>query len=116
MWIFRNDAMLSIVEDWDNPEMLLVRARNAGDITNVFPNAEEIQMKRSDYAFRAWIPRDEVAAVMYESVMQINYPNFKDSINRSDMSRLRAYHNVWRDMLEYQERDNTNASIYGVHV
>lgn len=40
MWIFRNDAMLSVVENWDDPTLLLVRSRQHGDIEKVFPNAE----------------------------------------------------------------------------
>lgn len=31
MWIFRNDAMLSVVENWDDPTLLLVRSRQHGE-------------------------------------------------------------------------------------
>ena len=39
MWIFQNDSFLSIVAHRDKPGMLLVRARKAGDIEAVFPEA-----------------------------------------------------------------------------
>jgi len=40
MWIYMNNAFLSIVQDDDVPGMLLVRARRSGDIESVFPDAE----------------------------------------------------------------------------
>lgn len=102
MWIFRNDAMLSIVEHNDFPEMMLVRARRRGDIQRVFPKAKVIENAGSDYAYRAVVDRLEVASAMFDSIMDINYGNFKNSIPVHDQDRYDAYGNVWRAMLYYQ--------------
>jgi hypothetical protein len=42
MWLVLENSFLSIVQDKDNSERLLVRARIKGDIENVFPNANVI--------------------------------------------------------------------------
>lgn len=112
MWIFRNDAMLSIVEDWDNPDFLLVRARKDGDIQRVFPSAVTHTKLGSDYGYRAWIPRDEVATAMFNSIMDIDYHNFKDSINKSDRDRKDAYMKVWTAMYNYQDKVNPMLNVW----
>lgn len=103
MWIFLNDAFLSVVADKDNPTgpKLLVRARRIGHIEQAFPEAEVFQMAGSDYAFRAWIDRKEVARVMAERVNQLDYSNFKNAIEEQ------AYHDAaleaWFAMRDYQQ-------------
>lgn len=102
MWIFLNDAFLSVVADRANPsgDRLLVRARRAGDIERVFPDAEVFSVPGSDYAQRAWVPRQQVAAALSERVMTLDYPNFKNSI--SDRSFHDAAMGVWGVMHRYQ--------------
>jgi len=103
MWIFLSDAFLSVVGERDNSTgpRLLVRARRQGDIERVFAEAETFQVPGADYAFRAWLPRERVAAVIQQQVEAIRYPSFKDSI--SD----RAYHDAalaaWSAMHRYQQ-------------
>ena len=104
MWIFTKNAFLSVVSDREdvNGDRLLVRARRAGDIENVFEDAEVFSVPGSDYAFRAWVKRDVVANLMFDEVQNIDYDNFKDAIQDND------YHNaaidVWLVMNNYQGR------------
>jgi len=104
MWIFTKNAFLSIVSDRENVngDRLLVRARRAGDIENVFEDAKVFSAAGSDYAFRAWINRDVVANAMLNEVQNIDYDNFKNAIEDND------YHNaaldVWFVMNDYQGR------------
>lgn len=104
MWIFLNDAFLSIVEPGgDNPEdCLMVRARTHADLKRVFPSAEIIANTGTDYPFRAFIPRSEVAARIAVSVACINYGNFKDSVR--DDHRHNVYLRVWTAMRELARR------------
>lgn len=112
MWIFMNNAMLSIVADRDTDDDLLVRARARGDINRVFPGTKELEVQGSDYAFRAWIPRWKVAEVIADQIETIDYTNFKDSINKSDQRRKRAYSSVWGTMLDYQEELEPSADSW----
>lgn len=83
MWIFTSNSFLSVVadnKDVDGPR-LLVRARRQGHIENVFPDADVQETPNADYAFRAWVPREDVAKAMVSEVSNLDYTNFKDSID-----------------------------------
>ena len=102
MWIFLNNAFLSIVEDRDDKNRLLVRARLPDDIPRVFPTAEVFEKDHADYRYRALIPREEVATAISEQVRKIDYDNFKNSVSEDD--RHDAYLGVWNVMYDLQER------------
>ena len=56
MWVFLNNS-LSIVENRNNKEELLVRSRIKGDIEKVFPDSDVFEMENSDYKYRSFIKR-----------------------------------------------------------
>lgn len=98
MWVFLTDAFFSIVEDRDNPTILMVRARLPGDIEAHFGDSEVVEMDAADYRFRAFVPRDEVRKVIADQVDAIDYPDFKSQIDLCDDVRNNAYHHVWAEM------------------
>jgi hypothetical protein len=100
MWIFLNDAFLSIVRDKDNPSNLLVRARHHGDIRRVFPELKVVITPEADYRYRALVPRTLVAEKIASQIAEIDYTNFKDSV--TDESRHFVYFQVWRQMFIWQ--------------
>jgi len=93
MWIFLNNSFLSLVEDLDNPDYLMVRARIEGDIESVFPGAEVTYTPDFDYYYRTSIPKKEVAKYIAKMIESISYSNFKNSVK--DRSRHEAYFDVW---------------------
>lgn len=82
----------------------MVRARFAGDINRTFPNVEEVHTPNRDYAYRAEVPREQVAKAMHDAVMDISYSNFKDSVPED--WRHDAYADVWTAMYREQHRRN----------
>lgn len=98
MWVYLNDAFLSIVVNNDDPHFLLVRSRKAGDIENVFPEAEVEKTPGNDYAFRASIARVSVAVALSKEVHRIDYSNFKNSVKEKDRSL--TYSRVWSDTVD----------------
>ena len=102
MWIFLNNAFLSIVDKWGDGTTLLVRARRSGDIERAFPEAKVERTPGNDYRFRARLGREEVAAALAEAVKAITYGNFKGSVKERD--RHDAYMGVWEVMHQYQTR------------
>lgn len=100
MWVFLNNAFVSIVEDRNEPHWLLVRARRREDITRVFPGAQVKETENADYLFRAWLPRPEVSRGLSHAVSGIDYSNFKGSIRERDLSGV--CHRVWWDVLPLQ--------------
>ena len=102
MWIFLSDSHLSIVEKGDaTGQTLLVRARKAGDIKAVFPDAEVIVGGGTDYAFRARIDREQVAQAIAGQVRAVTYPNLKATVK--DRARHDAYLDTWQSMVWFQE-------------
>ncbi len=99
-----SDTFLSVVDKGDpSGKTLLVRARKAGDIERVFPDATVQAGGGTDYKFRARIDREHVATRIAESVRNIRYPNFKNTVEED--GRHDAYLSVWRSMYAFQ-REN----------
>src|SRR6516162_978255 len=61
MWIMTNNSYLSVVSKDCGPAELLVRARRAGDIERVFPDAKVTRNTNSDSAHS-----DPCRAFLYE--------------------------------------------------
>ena len=102
MWVFLNNSFLSIVENRNNKEELLVRSRVRGDIDKIFPDSNIFEMENSDYKYRSYIKKVEVSEKIREIVTNINYDNFKNSISKSEDQRHSSYLNVWNEMRKIQ--------------
>ena len=100
MWLCSRDSFLSIVSKGCAPTELLVRARRKNDIEKVFPSATVTRNTGTDYLYRAVIPRGAVKQALAAMVDQIDYPNFKDSVE--DRSLHAAYVSVWCAMAGLQ--------------
>lgn len=113
MWIFMTDAMISIVTDPENPDLLLVRARAKGDIEQVFRQAKVAHTPERDYAYRARIPRKVAAAVISKRVFNVSTPNFKAGVKQDD--RHDAYASCWSAMLRFQHGRKDRAKGQGLY-
>lgn len=102
MWVFLNNSFLSIVENRNNKEELLVRSRVRGDIDKIFPDSNIFEMENSDYKYRSYIKKIEVSEKIKDIVTNINYDNFKNSISKSEDQRHSSYLNVWNEMRKLQ--------------
>ena len=102
MWVFLNNSFLSIVENRNNKEELLVLSRVRGDIDKIFPDSNIFEMENSDYKYRSYIKKIEVSEKIREIVTNINYDNFKNSISKSEDQRHSSYLNVWNEMRKLQ--------------
>ena len=100
MWIMTNNSYLSMVSKDCGPSKLLVRARRAGDIEKVFPDAKVTRTTNRDYLYRAALPRNVVKQTLAAMIDKIDYPNFKDSVE--DSSLHAAYVGVWCAMAGLQ--------------
>lgn len=100
MWIFQSDTFQSIVADPQQPDMLKVRARFAGDIERLFPGVEVIEGAGTDYPYRTWVGRDRVASTLAEAARNIGATNSKASVREGWWHD--AYVEVWEKMLQTQ--------------
>ena len=101
MWIFSSGSFVSVVADRDNKDNLLVRARVAGHIEALFPQAKVFELEDADYKFRALVTREAAAQVMAAQVGSIGYDNFKNTI--SDPAYHSCCRDVWGVMYDLQE-------------
>lgn len=102
MWICLADAFLSIVDKGDPTHAtLLVRARRAGDIERVFPEAVVSTRGGSDYAYRARLPRERVAGRIAEALRGIDYGNFKATV--TERRRHDVYMDIWSALARDQD-------------
>lgn len=99
MWLALSNGWLSIVAHRDKPHCLLVRARNENHIESYFPDADIYIIADADYPYRADIHRDVVADVMTEYVYDIQYDNYKNSVNEEELHD--ALISVWQTMYRY---------------
>ena len=99
MWVFTSTGMLSVVAHRDLKGSLLVRARSPFHIREMFPYASVDQTLDADYPFRAVIERELFANVMLDYSLNIDYDNFKNSIEEKN------FHDhcleVWATMRRY---------------
>ncbi len=113
MWIFLNDAFLSIVHKDCAKDEVLVRARIKGDLEKVFndenlfkanPGLKPVEVTRytkSDYLYRAVVKRNHMRAVMAAELDRVVYSNFKASTRDNKLHN--AYNAVWGIMAKLQE-------------
>ena len=102
MWIVLNNSFLSIVKNRNNDNELLVRARVKGDIEKVFDDADVFEDENADYKYRSYISRENVANVISNELLKIDYDNFKSSVSKDDIDRSHAYMNVWSALNKLQ--------------
>jgi len=104
MWIFMNDAFISVVApsaadleiggERPDADLLSVRARRRGDLTAVFGNDFPIiRIVNRDYPYRTFCTRQRIAQIVADRICEIDYGNFKDSV--PDKSRAGVYMSVW---------------------
>jgi hypothetical protein len=106
MWIMLSDSFVSIVVTPDTPrDHLLVRARSKGDIEKVFGDVKVTKTPKSDYLFRAYIPKVTVAETISAAISGINYDNFKNTVVDDD--RHDAYLRCWVAMHDFQKERAT---------
>ena len=98
MWLCMNDAFFSVVSS-DDPNKLQVRARNKSHLETVFPTHEITEWPHRDYRFRIFVDRAEVAQLIAQRLMSINYTNFKNSV--ADKNLAHSYSEVWGTMYDY---------------
>lgn len=112
MWICKNDAFVSIVRKGgyyrsngkDYREYCLcVRARVRDHLKAIFPDEKVFETPKNDYQFRSFVPVSKVAKAIHDSIMNIDYPNFKNSVENDDLHD--AYSDVWSTMYMMARED-----------
>ncbi|MGE3550054.1 MAG: hypothetical protein AB7I29_09190 [Geobacter sp.] len=105
MWVFTNKGFVSIVQHYQDPDTLLVRARKRQHLEALFPGYEvQETLTGKDYWYRVFTRRGDVARIIADQVQGIDYGNYKGSIPPSEQAYHDACSAVWGVMYDYQRR------------
>ena len=69
MWLYTHKGFLSIVQDFKDENLVVVRGKFKEDILTYFPDAEVEIDTGTDYKFRTSLPKEEVADRLQRYVM-----------------------------------------------
>jgi hypothetical protein len=101
MWICMENCFVSAVQDRNDPNGLVVRARSEEHLTRLFPTKAIAITPEADYAARVFVTKAEFAAVVSERITAISYPNFKNSVRDHRLHQL--YSDFWSLHWRYQK-------------
>ncbi len=76
MYVFTDNAFLSIVSHSHDERLLEVRGKCSGDIERTFPEAEVARSEDEEYPYSASIARDRVADRIALRVKHVGYRKF----------------------------------------
>lgn len=103
MWIMTNKGYYSAVQNMQNPNLLLVRARVAGHLEALFTDMDAnnghkivdgiVYTPDADYLYRVTVTREDFHVAIEEAIIDIDYANFKNSVEDDDLHT--TYENVW---------------------
>src|SRR5262249_21064498 len=100
----------SAVQDLDDPNRILVRARAPKDLEALREQIPDLQTQDTsdaehDYGWRAFVTRDQWTEAVARLAGEIDYGNFKNAVHEQQgPERAHIYMRVWTDLLELQER------------
>ncbi len=112
MWIFTSTGFVSTVQHRDDPERLVVRARDRVSLEPLIARtgAEVNPWQGGDYAFRIVVDRAAFEAWLAEQAQAIDYTNFKDSALEARGGRFEeTLHDVWSIMMRFQRAEQRDA-------
>jgi len=98
MWIYTKHGFISIVNGDD--DKLQVRAREPNVLKKLF-GGKIVRTDNADYRYRCIVSRADVARVIANEIIDIDYSNFKGSV--SDAKYHHVLTQVWYDTLALEE-------------
>ena len=102
MWICHNQGFISIVESRE-PDVMMVRARKWEHLRDIFGPHERIHVTpNNDYRFRVFVPRTELAELLAQMVIDVDYTNFKNSVVDDELHDL--YAKFWQLHFWFQQK------------
>ena len=108
MWLFTETGFVSAVQHRDNPDLLVVRARDRLSLEPLaaFAETEITTNPRADYPYRTIVGKGTFAAWTVDNIDNLDYPNFKNQVaitrGKTFASNLGR---VWSDMLNAEDAE-----------
>ena len=106
MWLFTETGFLSAVRHSENPDALIVRARDEESLRGLSEAAQTQIMAtpEHDYPFRTMVSKDLFAEWVLEQVSNLDYTNYKAHMWSERPEFGDALHDVWVAMHQVTPR------------
>ena len=101
MWIFTETGFLSVVEHFEDPDVLVVRGRDEESLRRLCGASQGVILATptNDYPYRIHVGRDVFAEWLLEQVSSLNYTNYKSHMVQTRGHEFtEALHQVWATM------------------
>ena len=108
MWVFTDTGFVSAVAHYDDPDMIVVRARDRESLKGVasIVDVPVVSTPHNDYPYRVHVSRAVFQQWLTTSVADMEYTNFKNRVHETRGDRFYyALSSVWNTMHEVEERN-----------
>ncbi|MBP5621773.1 MAG: hypothetical protein J6X44_07145 [Thermoguttaceae bacterium] len=106
MWLFCKQGFFSAVQNFDDSNLIHVRARFKGDLERLCKTYDVepkvVSLAGTDYPFRMDFERGKWAEIVKSEAESIDYENFKNAVHDGTRRDL-AYMDVWDAMRRRQD-------------
>ena len=100
MWLCMNNGFISIVQDRNCADRLVVRSRRREILEMTFPTRAITVGGGTDYKYRVFVSKLEVAITLLDRILEIDYGNFKASVTEPELYGI--YAKFWKLHSAYQ--------------
>lgn len=117
MWLFTETGFVSVVQDRQDSNKMVVRARDKESLQPLMDayGVKLVNLKNRDYPHRVFLTRKQFVDWLVESGETLDYDNYKNRV-----SKTRGYdfasplHDVWATMLRLEDLGTPKFSKRGL--
>ena len=111
MWIFTDTGFVSAVQHRENPDYLMVRARDRESLLQLSEmiSVEIKSTPDADYPYRLTAAKEDVKSWMNDSIDFLGYSNFKNQVAITrGKNYARTLGSVWSTMHDVEDEEARN--------
>ena len=118
MWILTQHGIASIVQDWDDPDKVWVRARNKKDIEAIrdmnvaLVDAKVEHHPERDYEWRFQCSRHDFLIILVAVGQELDYDNFKNRATKTTPHNTRALYSAYNGIMKATDTHNKPKPVY----
>lgn len=115
MWLFSETGFVSVVQDPQDKNKMVVRARDEESLKPLVDNYDVkiVKLKNRDYPARVFLTREQFVDWLVELGETLQYTNYKNQATASRGHEFaRPLHSVWSTMLELEDLGKPNKAKY----
>jgi hypothetical protein len=108
MWLFTETGFVSAVQHRDEPDLLVVRARDRISLEGIldYADTEITTNAHSDYPYRVIVHKADLTRWVSDAIKFLDYPNFKSQVAVTRGKKFaRTLGSVWATMLDAEDAE-----------